>query len=171
MLKTLTKGHLNTAHVKNYCFYILNSPEPDPSLSERLSDIELFRLVKDANRHERGRLILRKVHAGEPDEDQLKAAAGIYAQQNFQQNSTVYVPSSNRSQIKIEKLTGESLALLSAILCRQRLQGNENATSTQQHRISKDLLIQRGRPSSMPVPENLSSFTVLDHPANSLPPT
>ncbi|EMD96100.1 hypothetical protein COCHEDRAFT_98709 [Bipolaris maydis C5] len=85
MLKTLTKGHLNTAHVKNYCFYILNSSDPDPSLSERLSDIELFRLVKDANRHERGRLILRKVHAGEPDEDQLKAAAGIYQQQNYQQ--------------------------------------------------------------------------------------
>jgi mitogen-activated protein kinase kinase kinase len=113
MLKTLSKGHLNTAHVKNYCFYILNSSEADPSLSERLSDIELFRLVKDANRHERGRLILRKVHAGEPDEDQLKAAAGIYHQQNFQQTQTVYVPTSNRSQIKIEKLTGESLAAVS----------------------------------------------------------
>ncbi|EUC43236.1 hypothetical protein COCMIDRAFT_7335 [Bipolaris oryzae ATCC 44560] len=113
MLKTLTKGHLNTAHVKNYCFYILNSSDPDPSLSERLSDIELFRLVKDANRHERGRLILRKVHAGEPDEDQLKAAAGIYQQQNYQQPHGVYVPASNRSQNKIEKLTGESLAAVS----------------------------------------------------------
>nr|ALS54094.1 hypothetical protein [Curvularia lunata] len=113
MLKTLTKGHLNVAHVKNYCFYILNSPEPDPSLSERLSDIEVFRLVKDANRHERGRLILRKVHAGEPDEDQLKAAAGIYQQQNYQQPQNVYVPTSNRSQNKIEKLTGESLAAVS----------------------------------------------------------
>ncbi|KAJ4368873.1 ATP binding [Neocucurbitaria cava] len=113
MLKTLTKGHLNTAHVKNYCFYILNSSEPDPSLSERLSDIELFRLVKDANRHERGRLILRKVHAGEPEEDQLKAAAGIYQQQNYQQVQNVYIPASNRSQSKIEKLTGESLAAVS----------------------------------------------------------
>ncbi|KAJ5040758.1 Ste11-type MAPKK kinase [Bipolaris maydis] len=100
MLKTLTKGHLNTAHVKNYCFYILNSSDPDP-------------LVKDANRHERGRLILRKVHAGEPDEDQLKAAAGIYQQQNYQQPHGVYVPASNRSQNKIEKLTGESLAAVS----------------------------------------------------------
>ncbi|KAH9875264.1 hypothetical protein J1614_004755 [Plenodomus biglobosus] len=114
MLKTLTKGHLNIAHVKNYCFYILNSSEPDPSLSERLSDMEVYRLVKDANRHERGRLILRKVHAGEPEEDQLKAAAGIYQQQNYQQTSNnIYVPTSNRSQIKIEKLTGESLAAVS----------------------------------------------------------
>lgn len=113
MLKTLTKGHLNTAHVKNFCFYILNSADPDPSLSERLSDIEVYRLVKDANRHERGRLILRKVHAGEPDEEQLKAAAGIYQQQNFQQTQNVYIPASNRSQIKIEKLTGESLAAVS----------------------------------------------------------
>ncbi|KAJ4312177.1 ATP binding [Neodidymelliopsis sp. IMI 364377] len=113
MLKTLRKGHLNEAHVKNYCFYILDGAEPDPSLCERLSDIELFRLAKDANRHERGRLILRKVHAGEPEEDQLKAAAGIYAQQNFQQTQNIYVPASNRSQIKIEKLTGESLAAVS----------------------------------------------------------
>ncbi|KAF1360076.1 Ste11-type MAPKK kinase [Lizonia empirigonia] len=113
MLKTLRKAHLNEAHVKNYCFYILDSAEPDPSIAERLSDIELFRLCKDSNRHERGRLILRKVHAGEPDEDQLKAAAGIYAQQNFQQTQNIYVPATNRSQLKIEKLTGESLAAVS----------------------------------------------------------
>jgi mitogen-activated protein kinase kinase kinase len=113
MLKTLRKGHLNEAHVKNYCFYILDGPEANPSLAERLSEIELFRLCKDANRHERGRLILRKVHAGEPDEDQLKAAAGIYQQQNYQQPQNVYVPVSNRSQTKIEKLTGESLAAVS----------------------------------------------------------
>jgi len=98
MLKTLTKGHLNTAHVKNYCFYVLNSSEPDPSLAERLSDLEVYRLVKDANRHERGRLILRKVHAGEPEEEQLKAAAGIYQQQNYQPVNNIYVPTSNRSQ-------------------------------------------------------------------------
>ena len=113
MLKTLRKGHLNEAQVRNYCFYILNSSDPDPSVSERLSDIEVFRLCKDANRHERGRLILRKVHAGEPDDDQLKAAAAIYQQQNYQQTQNIYVPASNRSQIKIEKLTGESLAAVS----------------------------------------------------------
>lgn len=115
MLKTLRKGALNEAHIKNYCFYILNSPEPDPSLAERLSDIELYRLCKDANRHERGRLILRKVHAGEPSEEQLAAAANIYAQQNFHQPQTqnIYVPATGRSQLKIEKLTGESLAAVS----------------------------------------------------------
>jgi mitogen-activated protein kinase kinase kinase len=90
MLKTLRKGHLNEAHVKNYCFYILDGSEANPSLAERLSEIEVFRLCKDANRHERGRLILRKVHAGEPEEDQLKAAASIYQQQNFQQPQNIY---------------------------------------------------------------------------------
>jgi mitogen-activated protein kinase kinase kinase len=115
MLKTLRKGTLNEAHVKNYCFYILNSAEPDPSLAERLSDIEVFRLVKDSNRHERGRLILRKVHAGEPSEEQLAAAANIFAQQNpaHSQGPNIYLPPTNRSQLKIEKLTGESLAAVS----------------------------------------------------------
>lgn len=113
MLKTLRKGHLNEAHLKNYCFYVLNSADPDPSQSQRLSDMELYRLCKDANRHERGRLILRKVHAGEPEDEQLKVAANIYSQQNYQQTSNVYLPSSNRSQTKIEKLTGESLAAVS----------------------------------------------------------
>ncbi|KAJ4335446.1 ATP binding [Didymella glomerata] len=115
MLKTLRKGTLNEAHVKNYCFYILNSAEPDPSLAERLSDIEVFRLVKDSNRHERGRLILRKVHAGEPSEEQLAAAASIFAQQNpaHSQGPNIYLPPTNRSQLKIEKLTGESLAAVS----------------------------------------------------------
>jgi mitogen-activated protein kinase kinase kinase len=113
MLKTLRKGHLNEAHVKNYCFYILDGSEANPSLAERLSEIEVFRLCKDANRHERGRLILRKVHAGEPEEDQLKAAASIYSQQNYQQPQNIYLPVSNRSQNKIEKLTGESLAAVS----------------------------------------------------------
>lgn len=113
MLKTLRKGHLNEAHVKNYCFYILDCDEPNPSLCERLSDIQLFMLCKDANRHQRGRLMLRKVHAGEPEIEQLKTAAGIYQQQNYQQPNNIHVPTSNRSQSKIEKLTGESLAAVS----------------------------------------------------------
>jgi len=109
VLKTLRKGQLNEAHIKNYCFYVLEGPEPNPSLCHRLSDIEVIRLCKDANRHERGRLILRKIHTGEPEEDQLKAAAGIFQQQNLQQTQNIFVPTSERSKDKIQKLTGESL--------------------------------------------------------------
>ncbi|KAF2872918.1 hypothetical protein BDV95DRAFT_360524 [Massariosphaeria phaeospora] len=116
MLKTLKKGQLIESHVKNYCFYILDGSDPNPSLCRRLSDVELVRLCnygKDASRHERGRLILRKIHAGEPEEEQLKTAANICQQQTLQQTQNIIVPTSNRSQIKIEKITGESLAAVS----------------------------------------------------------
>jgi mitogen-activated protein kinase kinase kinase len=113
ILKTLRKGQLNEAHIKNYCFYVLDGAEVNPALCRRLSDIELVRLCKDANRHERGRLILRKIHTGEPEDEQLKTAAGIYQQQNLQQTQNIIVPASNRSQLKIEKITGESLAAVS----------------------------------------------------------
>ncbi|KAJ4356352.1 ATP binding [Didymosphaeria variabile] len=113
MLKTLRKGQLNEGHLKNYCFYILDGPEPKPELCHRLSDIEVIRLCKDSNRHERGRLILRKIHTGEPEEDQLKAAAGIYQQQNLQQTQNIIVPTSERSKKKIQEITGESLAAVS----------------------------------------------------------
>lgn len=113
ILKTLRKAGLNEAHLKSYCFYVLDGPEPDPSICARLSDIELLRLCKDYNRHERGRLILRKIHTGEPEEEQLKAAAGIYQQQSLQQTQNIIVPTNNRSQIKIKKITGESLPAVS----------------------------------------------------------
>ncbi|KAF2463489.1 protein kinase byr2 [Lindgomyces ingoldianus] len=113
ILKTLKKGLLNEAHVKNYCFYVLDGVDPNPALCRRLTDGELVRLCNDRNRHERGRLILRKIHTGEPEDDQLKTAAGIYQQQALQQTQNIIVPASSRSQIKIEKITGESLAAVS----------------------------------------------------------
>jgi mitogen-activated protein kinase kinase kinase len=113
MLKTLRKGPLNESHVKNYCFYVLDGADPNPALCRRLGDIELLRVCNDRTRHERGRLILRKIHAGEPEEDQLKTAASIYQQQSLQQTQNIIVPISTRSQTKIEKITGESLAAVS----------------------------------------------------------
>ncbi|KAF2141373.1 uncharacterized protein K452DRAFT_228667 [Aplosporella prunicola CBS 121167] len=112
MLKTLRKGALNEAHVKNYCFYVLDGTDPNPALCRRLSDVELLRVCNDRTRMERARLILRKVHAGEPEDDQLKAAANISTQQQSYQHNVI-LPSNNRSQLKIEKLTGESLAAVS----------------------------------------------------------
>ncbi|OJD35955.1 ste ste11 protein kinase [Diplodia corticola] len=112
MLQVLRKGTLNEAHVKNYCFYVLDGAEPNPALCRKLSDVELMRVCNDRSRMERNRLILRKVHAGEPEDDQLKAAANIAAQQHSQLNPTI-LPSTARGQLKIEKLTGESLAAVS----------------------------------------------------------
>ncbi|KAF2666806.1 MAP kinase-like protein [Microthyrium microscopicum] len=113
MLKTLRKGQFNEAHVKNYCFYVLDGIEPNPALCRRINDAEVMRICSDKTRVERNRLILRKIHQGEPDEDQLKTAASIAAQIQNQQSSNAIIPVSTRSQIKIEKITGESLAPLS----------------------------------------------------------
>lgn len=115
MLQVLRKGALNEAHVKNYCFYVLDGTEPNPALSRKLSDVELLRVCNDRSRVERNRLILRKVHAGEPEDDQLKVAASIAAQQQHQQNlqNPTILPPTARGQLKIEKLTGESLAAVS----------------------------------------------------------
>ncbi|PVH99255.1 protein kinase byr2 [Periconia macrospinosa] len=135
MLKTLRKGQLNEAHVKNYCFYVLDGAEPNASLCYRLSDIELFRLCKDANRNERGRLILRKIHTGEPEEDQLKTAAGIFQQQGIQQTQNIFVPTSERSKDKIQKITGESLAAVSYPLS----PSSERERERHIHSTAKDL--------------------------------
>lgn len=135
MLKTLRKGQLNEAHVKNYCFYVLDGPEPNASLCYRLSDLELFRLCKDANRNERGRLILRKIHTGEPEEDQLKTAAGIFQQQGVQQTHNIFVPTSERSKDKIQKITGESLAAVSYPLS----PSSERERERHIHSTAKDL--------------------------------
>ncbi|KAF2839676.1 mitogen-activated protein kinase [Patellaria atrata CBS 101060] len=108
--KTLKKGSLNEAHVKNYCFYVLDGTEPNPAMCRRLSDSELVRVCMDRMRLERNKLILRMIHRGEPQDDQLRAAANIASQQ-LQQN--MILPSNNRSQMKIEKITGESLAAVS----------------------------------------------------------
>ncbi|CAI6265008.1 unnamed protein product [Periconia digitata] len=135
MLKTLRKGQLNEAHVKNYCFYVLDGADPNPSKCYRLSDIELFRLCKDANRNERGRLILRKIHTGEPEEDQLITAAGIFQQQGIQQTQNIFVPTSERSKDKIQKITGESLAAVSYPLS----PSSERERERHIHSTAKDL--------------------------------
>jgi mitogen-activated protein kinase kinase kinase len=114
ILKTLRKGSLNEAHLKNYCFYVLEGTDPNPAKCRRLNDSELVHLCQDRLRMERGRLILRKIHAGEPEDEQLKTAASIAEQQQIQQKAqNVVIPTSTRSQLKIEKITGESLAAVS----------------------------------------------------------
>ncbi|GME49289.1 hypothetical protein GTA08_BOTSDO00373 [Neofusicoccum parvum] len=100
MLQVLRKGTLNEAHVKNYCFYVLDGTEPNPALCRKLSDVELIRVCNDRTRMERSRLILRKVHAGEPEDDQLKAAASIAAQQQSQQHNPTILPNTARASQK-----------------------------------------------------------------------
>jgi mitogen-activated protein kinase kinase kinase len=111
---TLRKGSLNENHFRSYCFYILDGTDPKPSFCRRLGEAELCKLCTDGKRTERGRLILRKIHAGEPDGEQLKTAARIAEQQQPEPPAIeVQTPFKSKSQMKIEKLTGEPLAAVS----------------------------------------------------------
>ena len=111
---TLRKGSLNENHFRSYCFYVLDGTDPSPTFCRRLGEAELVKLCNDGVRSERGRLILRKIHAGEPEGEQLKTAARI-AEQQLPEPPAIEVqqPNKSRSQLKIEKLTGEPLAPLS----------------------------------------------------------
>ena len=111
---TLRKGALNESHFRSYCFYVLDGTDPNPTFCRRLGEAELCKLCNDRIRSERGRLILRKIHAGEPEGEQLKTAARIAEQQLPEPPSIeVQQPNKSRSQLKIEKLTGEPLAAVS----------------------------------------------------------
>lgn len=111
ILKALRKGNLNEAHVKSYCFYVLDGVVANPVYCRRLSDEELLKICMDKGRIERGRLMLRKIHLGEPEAEQLQVAAKIAAEQAPQLH--LPSPGASRSQQKIEKLTGEHLAAVS----------------------------------------------------------
>lgn len=110
ILTVLRKLGLPENHVKNYCFYILDGVDPSTENCRRLSDAELARICLDNTRVERGRLILRKIHAGEPDIEQLRKAAGISLEELNETHQTAIANNSTRNQLKIQKLTGEPWA-------------------------------------------------------------
>ena len=105
---TLRKLNLPEHQVRNYCFYILDGIEEDPVFCRRLNDVELLRVCTDTARVERGRLILRKIHAGEPNADELRKAAGIAVVEDYSMHNTAIAINNTRSQQKLQKLTGES---------------------------------------------------------------
>ncbi|KAJ6155574.1 Protein kinase byr2 [Penicillium chermesinum] len=71
MVGVLKKLQLPEHQYRNYCFYVLDGLDPDMSNVRRLTEAELMEICEGVNRSERGRLILRKIHAGEPDGDEL----------------------------------------------------------------------------------------------------
>ncbi|KAI9746360.1 MAG: ATP binding [Claussenomyces sp. TS43310] len=109
MRLTLKKFGLREDHDRNYCFYVLAGTEPDPAACRRLYEPELWRIVKDQKRPERNRLILRKIHAGEPGEAELGRAAGIAIEEsNLNHTRALEATSNKRSQLKAAKILGES---------------------------------------------------------------
>ena len=108
ILTVLRKLSLPENHVKNYCFYVLDGVDQDPNNCRRLSDPELTRICLDLTRVERGRLILRKIHAGEPNVEELRKAASISLEELNETHQSAIATNNTRNQLKIQKLTGES---------------------------------------------------------------
>ena len=138
---TLRKFGLREDHVKNYYFYVLDGVEPDPSRCRRISDVELVRISADRARPERNRLILRKVHAGEPGEDELQRAATIAVQESHASQVTATAAKSmNRTQLKLTQLTGEpwdaiQYPISPASLGSSQSRGSAGDAATERHRL------------------------------------
>ena len=110
MRVTLRKFALREDHERNYCFWVLAGVDPEPNQCIRLSDTELWRIIKDQKRPERNRLILRRVPAGEPGMSELERAAAIAMEEKQQPQPHPHgLPTvEKRSQLKVQKVLGES---------------------------------------------------------------
>ncbi|KAL8971516.1 MAG: hypothetical protein Q9183_001018 [Haloplaca sp. 2 TL-2023] len=108
MLNVLRKLNLPEKQTKNHCFYLLNGIDPHLAHCRRLSDDELVRICSDIHRSDRGRLILRKIHAGEPDEEEIRKAASISTEEYMDsQQSQALASNLEQSKGKVQQITGE----------------------------------------------------------------
>ena len=112
ILATLRKLGLPENQVKNHCFYTADEfcIESDPC--RRLSEAELSRLCTDLTRPERGRLILRKIHAGEPTYEEIERARAINNEEIAAHHRAAMAQNNSRGLAKVAQLTGESLTSL-----------------------------------------------------------
>ncbi|KAJ5908448.1 Protein kinase byr2 [Penicillium taxi] len=108
MVGVLKKLQLPEHQYRNYCFYVLDGLEPDMSNCRRLTEKELMEICEGVNKSERGRLILRKIHAGEPDMDELHRASQLACDESSVTHQIALGKSSSRQKHKIQQLTGES---------------------------------------------------------------
>lgn len=108
MRLTLRKFAYREDHERNYCFWTLAGLDPDPAACRRLFEQELWRIIKDPKRPERNRLILRKIHAGEPSEMELNRAADIAMEESAQMHTRALEATGKRSQLKVQKVLGEN---------------------------------------------------------------
>ncbi|KKY24489.1 putative map kinase kinase kinase ste11 [Phaeomoniella chlamydospora] len=106
MLTVLKKLGLPETHYKNYCFYVLDGLDPQPSNCRRVSDSELMK-ISEGKRSERNRLILRKINDGDPELEEVKRAAQFAVDESLTLHNTALGSNSMRNQLKLQKLTGE----------------------------------------------------------------
>ena len=109
MVSVLRKLNILEGQSRNFCFWNLDGTGQDLNNIHRLSDQELLRLCTEPyDKNERGRLILRKKHAGEPDEEELRKASSIALEEQNEIHQNALQANNPRSQLKVQKLTGES---------------------------------------------------------------
>ena len=124
MLNVLRKINLPENQVRNYCFWNLDGAGRDLTNTHRLSDTELLRFCTEPyDKNERGRLILRKKHAGEPDEEELRKASAIALEEQTELHHNAMAANNARSQAKVQKLTGEPWQYMSHPLSPATFQG------------------------------------------------
>ena len=112
ILATLKKLGLPENQVKNHCFYTADEFCQEPDFSRRLTDSELSRICNDLTRPERGRLILRKIHAGEPTFEEVEKARSINQDEINQSHKIAIATNNSRNMAKVQKLTGEPLSTM-----------------------------------------------------------
>ena len=112
ILSTLRKLGLPENQVKNHCFYTADEFCQEPDFCRRLTESELTRICADLSRPERGRLILRKIHAGEPTFEEIEKARSINQDEISQHHKLAMAANSSRNMVKVQKLTGESISAM-----------------------------------------------------------
>ena len=165
ILTTLRKLGLPEDRVKNYCFYVTDGLDQDPNNCKRLSDSELVRICTDLTRVERGRLILRKIHAGEPNGDEIRKAASISLEELNDAHQNAIATNTARNLRKIEKITGESLETVKYPLSPETFNApsrgfndrQRNGSALQEVRAANEMQLPR-RTDSRRAPKPLKQF-------------
>ena len=107
IVETLRKLNLGETH-RNWCFWTLDGTGQNMNESHRLSDAELMKICSEPyDSLERGRLILRKKHAGEPDEEELRKASTVAQEEQNEIHKIAVTRRDGPNISKIEKLTGK----------------------------------------------------------------
>ena len=124
ILATLRKLGLPENHVKNYCFYTTDEFCQEPDYFRRLTDYQLSTICNDLYSPERRRLILRKIHAGEPTFEEVERARQINQEEIQENHKNAMATNNSRNMLKVQKLTGESFTAMQHPLSSATFEGN-----------------------------------------------
>ena len=103
----LKKLGVQERYSKNYCFYTLDASEHGAAICRRLSDNELVRICKDHEGNDRNRLILRKLHEGAPEAEDLRKATAIYNEENNEAHMVNMASNGMGTKSKVAQRLGE----------------------------------------------------------------